>query len=269
MSSLGAWFDWRQTWEFPASIADYQHQAFKGRDGRVRVVYPGFLFPFGHRCHLVKITEHEVKQREAPVAYLWQRHFIIVREPTRDYSPDERDNPFGSVTLSPLVTPDIDPPPEQSGPFVPNRHRQPFAFTLTTVEWTGAGVCAWPVPLLLVQVVSDGPQIVVVGGHRASDRYSSVRHIHGPGQTLAVAHPLRAGDTDIAVAHLIFDGQIDEAAATSRPFMVEARDAVPAMRHLAPRAPAVDLVYARSYLSLGLPGRPPDASPVPGTPNAR
>nr|WP_073185920.1 hypothetical protein [Tessaracoccus bendigoensis] len=39
LSSLGAWFDWRQTWEFGQSIADYRHQAFMGRDGYVRVVY--------------------------------------------------------------------------------------------------------------------------------------------------------------------------------------------------------------------------------------
>ncbi len=27
LSSLGAWFDWKQSWEFPANIVDYRHQA--------------------------------------------------------------------------------------------------------------------------------------------------------------------------------------------------------------------------------------------------
>ena len=63
LSSLGAWFDWKQSWEFPSNIVDYRHQAFMGRDGYVRVAYPGILFPFGHRCFLVKITEREIKHR--------------------------------------------------------------------------------------------------------------------------------------------------------------------------------------------------------------
>ena len=105
LSSLGAWFDWKQSWEFPSNIVDYRHQAYMGRDGYVRVAYPGILFPFGHRCFLVKITEREVKHRDTPVAYLWQRWFIIVRQPTRAYPPTDRDNPFGQVTISPLVTP--------------------------------------------------------------------------------------------------------------------------------------------------------------------
>ena len=48
LSSLGAWFDWKQSWEFGKGIAAYRHQAFMGRDGYVRVAYPGILFPFGH-----------------------------------------------------------------------------------------------------------------------------------------------------------------------------------------------------------------------------
>ncbi len=64
-----------------------------GRDGYVRVAYPGFLFPFGHRCFLVKITEREIKHRDTPVAYLWQRWFIIVRQPTRTYPADRPGQP--------------------------------------------------------------------------------------------------------------------------------------------------------------------------------
>jgi hypothetical protein len=40
------------------------------------------------------------------------------------------------------------------------------------------------------------------------------------------------------------------------------------MRHLAPQAPAVDLVFAKPYLANGLPPRALDAAPVPGAPNA-
>lgn len=267
LSSLGAWFDWKQSWEFPANIVDYRHQAFMGRDGYVRVAYPGILFPFGHRCFLVKITEREVKHRDTPVAYLWQRWFIIVRQPTRTYPTTDLDNPFGHVTVSPLVTPDIDKPPENQQPFVPTRNGAPFPFTLTTVD-RGGETRTWPAPLVFVQAGKDGPQTFVFHAEDASPRYFPVRHIQGRGQTLAVAKPVKAGDTSIEVGHLIFDGEIDSANVTSRPFLTETRSIVPSMRHLAPQAPAVDLVFAKPYLANGLPARALDAKPVPGEPNA-
>ncbi|WP_066285002.1 hypothetical protein [Arthrobacter sp. B6] len=267
LSSLGAWFDWKQSWELPANIVDYRHQAYMGRDGYVRVAYPGILFPFGHRCFLVKITEREVRHRDRPVAYLWQRWFIVVRQPTRTYPPADRDNPFGQVTVGPLVTPDIDKPPENQQPFVPTRNGVPFPFTLATLD-RGGGIRSWAAPLVFVQAGRDGPQTFIFHAENASPRYFPVRQIQGRGQAVAVAPPVKAGDTSVDVAHLVFDGEIDHTNVTSRPFLTEARAVVPAMRHLAPQAPAVDLVFAKPYLAEGLPARGPGDKPVPGTPNA-
>jgi hypothetical protein len=266
LSALGAWFDWKQSWDLPADVVDYRHQAFMGRDAYVRVAYPGLLFPFGHRCYLVKITEREVRHRDRPVAYLWQRWFIVLRQPTRTYPPADRDDPFGQVTISPLVTPDIDRPPEDGQPFVPTRNGVPFPFTLTTVD-RGGQVRTWAAPLLFLQAAERRGRTVVLGADQASARYFPVREIPGRGQTLAVAPPVRAGDTSVEVTHLVFDGAVDQAAATSRPFLTSVRAVVPAMRHLAPQAPAVDLVLAPVYLAEGLPVRAPGAPPVPG-PNA-
>ena len=266
LSSLGAWFDWGQTWEFPADIVEYRHQAFMGRDAYVRVVYPGFLFPFGHRCYLVKITEREVKHRDAPVAYLWQRTYIIVREPTRTYLPSDRDNPFGRVTVSPLVTPDIDAPPGDGQPFVPTRGAVPFPFALTTVD-RGDEIRQWAAPLVFVQAGQDGEQTFIFGAENASARYFAVRQIKGRGQTLAVAKPVKTGDSSVEVTHLVFDGEIDHVNVTSRPHLTEMRGVIPSMRHLAPQAPAVDLIFANPYLEHGLPTRAIDAKPLPDTPN--
>lgn len=266
LSSLGAWFDWKQSWEFPANVVDYRHQSHMGRDGYVRVAYPGILFPFGHRCFLVKITEREVKHRHDPVAYLWQRWFIVLRQPTRTYPTSDRDNPFGRVTLSPMVTPDIDKPPEDARPFVPSRNGVPFPFTLTTLD-RGGDTRSWAAPLVFVQAGKDGPDTFVFFGEEASPRYFPVRQIQGRGQALAVAAPIKAGDTSIEVGHLIFDGEIDPDTVTSRPFLTEARGVVPSMRHLAPQAPSVDLVFAKPYLTHGLPARGPDGNPIPGAPN--
>ncbi|MFD7160934.1 hypothetical protein ACFV9C_40565 [Kribbella sp. NPDC059898] len=267
LSSLGAWFDWKQSWEFPANIVDYRHQASMGRDAYVRVAYPGFLFPFGHRCFLVKITEREVKHRETPVAYLWQRWFIVLRQPTRGYPPTDRDNPFDQVTIGPLVTPDIDKPPEDQEPFVPTRSGVPFPFTLSTVD-RGGQIRSWPAPLVFVQAGKHGQESYVFHPEDASPRYFPVRQIQGRGQTLAAAEPVAAGDTSVEVSHLVFDGEIDTVNVTSRPFLTEMRAIVPSMRHLAPQAPAVDLVWAKPYLASGLPVRALDAKPIPGTPNA-
>ncbi|NUU18537.1 hypothetical protein HP550_14875 [Cellulomonas humilata] len=267
LSSLGAWFDWRQSWDLPADVVDYRHQAFMGRDGYVRVAYPGFLFPFGHRCYLVKVTEREIKHRATPVAYLWQRWFILVRQPTRTYPRGDRDNPFGQVTVSPLVTPDIDKPPADFEPFVPTRNTVPFPFTLTTVD-RGGETRTWSAPLVFVRAGADGDQVFVHHPDRASSAYFPVRQIQGRGQTLALAKPVKAGDTSVEAGHLIFDGEVDVENVTSRPFLTELRAVVPSMRHLSPQAPAVDLVYAKPYLLHGLPDRALDARPVPGAANA-
>ena len=84
-----------------------------GRDHFVRVVYQGYLFPFGHAASLVKITER--KMQDVPnaidaqrAAYLRTRMFVIVRQPTLDYN--YNGFPFRQVTLKTLVTPSIDPP---------------------------------------------------------------------------------------------------------------------------------------------------------------
>ena len=100
---------------------------------------------------------------------------------------DDRDNPFGQVTVSPLVTPDIDKPPEDQQPFVPTRNGVPFPFTLTTVD-RGGETRTWPAPLVFVQAGKDGHADVRVPRPRTPRRaYFPVRQIQGRGQTLAVA----------------------------------------------------------------------------------
>ena len=63
LSSLGSWLDTRGAWEFPQprglSVEEWRHRATLGRDHYVRVVYAGFLMPFGHRASVIKITERQ------------------------------------------------------------------------------------------------------------------------------------------------------------------------------------------------------------------
>ncbi len=109
----------------PLNISEWVHVATQGRDHYVRIVYEGYLYPFGHRAALIKVTERKFREvNGTPFAYLAQRMFIIVRQPVKDYSQERlvlndkgRAMPLKQVRMTTLVTPDIDPPePLKSNP---------------------------------------------------------------------------------------------------------------------------------------------------------
>lgn len=121
LSSLGGWLDSNLQLSPPAgySVEQWRHRATMGRDHFVRVVYKGFLFPFGHRASLVKISERKVELSPTgdPVAYIRQRMFIIVREPERTYGGSAyafsgRETPLRRVRITTVVTPNLNPPQE-------------------------------------------------------------------------------------------------------------------------------------------------------------
>lgn len=272
LSSLGAFFDWGAAWEDPTlDIVDYRHIAVMGRDSYVRVAYPGVLYPFGHRCVLVTLTERKISKREDPVAYLWQRHFIIVRQPVRTY--DDRDNPFTEVRVSPIVTPDLDTPPPPGSTFVPRRGGRPFEFTLTALDRSGR-TTVYPAALVFVSASKDGDQVFFNDAPGAANLYRTtnsptgpINQIQGRGQALAMATPVDQGDTSVEVTHLVFEGTFDAEAVTTWPHLLRTRAVVPSMRHLSPQAPAVDLTYAVPFIASGLaprvPGQPPGGGPNP------
>jgi hypothetical protein len=91
LTALGAWMDMRGAWDGSLlnpeiALEEWRHRATMGRDNYVRVVYKGYLFPFGHKASLVKVTERKFyKQNGRNVAYLFQHMFIIVREPLKTF----------------------------------------------------------------------------------------------------------------------------------------------------------------------------------------
>jgi hypothetical protein len=134
LSSQGAWLDVEGRWGPPAglSVEEWDHRGTMGRDHYVRVVYEGFLYPFGHRASLVKVTERKFYQDSSGTitAYLFQHMYIIVREPEIQYagelysapflndpttagrgvSGQGREMPLTTVTITTKVTPDLAPP---------------------------------------------------------------------------------------------------------------------------------------------------------------
>lgn len=255
LSSLGAWVDWAGEWaddeirnqpDHYGVVGSYRHQATMGRDQYVRVTYPGFLYPFGHKCWLVKVTERKVKDRGDAVAYLWQRFFIIVRQPVRTYGGHH--SPWARVAVEPLVTPDLTPPADETKPFVPQRGGADFRFTLVTTDRAG-GVATFPAALAFVPLAALNPTGTL--GARAQATYAGHDAIDGGGQTVAFAAQAAGGDTALETAQLRFTGAVDPDEFTSDPSLTAARAVVPAMRHLAPAAPAADLTYSPAFLAAG------------------
>jgi hypothetical protein len=122
LSSLGALLDAEGTWPKTPTHIDLQqwrHVATLGRDQYVRVMYAGYLWPFGHAASLIKVTERQFESldgnRSQRVALLRQRFFIAVREPIRTYSGayhefHGRNFPFTRIELLTRVTPDLSEP---------------------------------------------------------------------------------------------------------------------------------------------------------------
>ncbi|KPJ95739.1 MAG: outer membrane channel [Gammaproteobacteria bacterium SG8_11] len=123
LTALGGWLDSDVKYKpLPGSdvaIENWRHRATMGRDHYVRIIYKGFLFPFGHRASLIKISERKIELTDDkdPVAYLRQRMFLVVREPERTYTGigyihESREMPLKRVRITTLVTPDLNHPIE-------------------------------------------------------------------------------------------------------------------------------------------------------------
>ncbi len=126
LSSLGGWLDVRGNWRVPPGLGVEQwvHHAAQARDHYVRVIYKGYLLPFGHRVSLVKVSERFfMNQEQGNAAYLLQRMYLIVKEPVREFPETHlfkmagsqpqyyhRAMPFPVVRLLTVVTPDIADP---------------------------------------------------------------------------------------------------------------------------------------------------------------
>ncbi len=266
LSSLGAWLDLHGRWDIGPyatqglpSIISWDHEAPMGRDQFVRVVYPGYFFPFGHKCALVKVTERKIKEAAGPQARLYQRKFLIVGEPTRTYT--SRLMPFKEVRLRPLVTPDINDPLKAGTPFVvqgdelfwPVVNGQKFAFTLDCLDQEERKV-RLQAPLLFVAAHLGGS---AAGRTTIRNAYvdDADQDIAANGQALAFAESSTPGDTAMETVTLRFTGEPGlPGTLRSEPTLQDADLIIPAMRHLAPTAPATTVSYAAPYNTSGFTG---------------
>ncbi len=281
LSALGGWLSSRGSWPLqPAytpsnggetqqlEISEWVHLATQARDHYVRVVYEGFLYPFGHRASLIKVTERKVVPADGalvdyPTAYLKQHMYVVVREREKRYTPASytyagREMPLQrSIRINTLITPDIDKPS-----YIPDGSADPSSF------WIDVGNAGYPfhvsgidlagrtidflARLIFVAESEPNPSAVQSAYKSSGDaRLCSVR-----GQKVAYANPA-AGDTELKTTALFFDTELLQNAPPYPtvpfvPYLDQAGVGVPALERLTGSATPVTIQLYGEYLSTGL-----------------
>lgn len=293
LTTLGGWL--RSEFNAPVlpngeySITEWKHRAAMGRDHEVKVVYAGFLFPFGHPASLVKVTERKIDTRPPLLgryAYLRQRFFIVVRQQTmtypespktwtdaREYSDRHGEKrldlamPFSSISILTRITPDLDPPEQEPGIsgafcFFPSVDDTPFPFKILATDREGQMV-EYGGPLMFIgrERNTDAPSVdTVTEVYWNATRFKRVHHLGG--QRVAFADALgpadQALDTTLAVDTLQFDAApLNEVTENKQdqaqfwPILRTAGVVVPAMSALAGVATTTTMVQPKLYLERG------------------
>lgn len=183
-------------------LSEWVHIATQGRDHYVRIVYEGELFPFRHRAALVKVTERKFRQEGSlVVARMFQRMFIVVREPEKRFSVTDRGMLLKNARLTTLVTPDIAQPQYveagvrsfwvdvMTSPNPADRAR--FKFHGVGRD-SGGNEVDFTIPLMFVSISDTGTRRTkAVRAYNASGSKTQLdaRAALVPGQTLLYAEP--------------------------------------------------------------------------------
>ncbi len=245
LTTLGAYLDWHAFFDVPApadtwlNIIEWEHLATLGRDHYVKVVEEGYLFPFGHRAAVVKVTERKF-HRETRAAVNRQRMFIVVLEKEVWYDRNDPKGdfirfPFQSVRIENDYTPNIDNPanstlitvPPSSGKlqvrplqmraagssgnsaynFYINVGGKGFPFDLTLTDKEGQEQVV-RMPLVFVETrIGRLPALAqqVIDQYNPNKTYNETAF---SGQEVAYSEYLVDGDTAFETETLTFGGQL-------------------------------------------------------------
>ena len=282
LSALGGWLTSRGHWtDLPRydipddgtvtlDLSEWVHVATQGRDHYVKIVYEGFLYPFGHRAALIKVTERKFVGEDAgvvpsPVAYLRQREYVIVREPVKTYT----DAPYvhgglempllKQVRIKTRVTPNIDNSattgvPGASDSFWINVGGTGFPFHLEGIDLAGARI-DFLGALIFMHADETTPAMVQTQYAASGDRRACLVH----SRNIAYADP-GAGDTTLKTTKLFFDTQL---LTTTQPFLTvpfipklddtaAAVVNIPAVAELLGTSPDITIHLFSQYLSSGI-----------------
>lgn len=279
LSPLGAWLDLAFSrsagnTNCPTPLESWIHRAAMGRDFFVRLVYRGNLMPFGHRAALIKITERKFETNAAGdvVAALWQRQFIVVRQPLKSFN--DRRLPFRSIRILTLATPNLrlssplaklgSLTADSNGGFWPvvlvNNADQDFPFQIVATDWDGNRVeltmpLAWKAETASAATARDAYNAEAgarvrrpLGGQKVAYAAASSGGGGGEGGGAATSQ----GDTSLETLALTF--AVDALGSPSNPFAPHMRRAeaiVEPLKELLGERTPVDLVFEDTYLQHG------------------
>jgi hypothetical protein len=245
----------------PLNISEWVHVATQGRDHYVRIVYEGYLYPFGHRAALIKVTERKIRNiGGTPVAYLAQRMFIVVREPLKNYVgalPQEgRAMPLKQVRFTTLVTPDIDPPTLIAGQYTFWVKVSGDFFKFHSVGQDGAGHSVDFTTTLIFVPNSDVSAIQTVRDRYMAQEHLAARVCHVPGQlvTYAAVDQTPSDNTTLITRSLYFDAdwQISpQQKLTLLPKLEKAAVNLDAVEQILGTTAPTEIKYFPSYLNGG------------------
>jgi hypothetical protein len=257
LSAAGAWLDAIGAWTTlpyseidKLSIESWEHIAPMGRDQFVKVVYPGYLFPFGHRASLVKLTERKMKDASPSVAGLFQRKFLIIKQPLLRYS--SPDFPITEIRVAPIVTPTLspDPGPLQNTRFVPHVDNAPFQFILHMRDKEDRPLRVTTPLVWVAEQYTDAVDIRTAWKPNARVAFN--------GQKVAYAAVRKGGDTIAKTDLVTFDAAPFVGGST--PTMVSADVTIDAVEQLSGVGPS-RIAFFQKYLDHGF-GGPNNAGEV-------
>ncbi|HEY5073931.1 MAG TPA: hypothetical protein VII34_04490, partial [Pyrinomonadaceae bacterium] len=285
LSSMGAWINSRGVWEppNPLTVEEWRQRGTMGRDHYVRVVYKGYLFPFGHRASLVKVTERKFHNNlPGNTAYLRQRMFIIVREPEKTYGDTglqtpaghayDRQMPFRRVRITTLITPNLDDPqtsdlvvsgiPQLQSLFWPRVLNKDFQFHLVAEDFEGNEI-EFTTPLLFADqnAAKNGGTMQVARNDLENGSVSDRRKRDLLGQKIMLADSAKPGDTTFETRTMTFGAEIPSDLEMSHlggdsphfyPAVRKAELIIPSLKHIANNHDPGEIEYAAEYLKFGL-----------------
>ncbi|HSS21291.1 MAG TPA: hypothetical protein VLL54_14550 [Pyrinomonadaceae bacterium] len=285
LSSMGAWINSRGVWEppNPLTVEEWRQRGTMGRDHYVRVVYKGYLFPFGHRASLVKVTERKFHPNyPGNTAYLRQRMYIIVREPEKTYGGTEllndkhesydRQMPFRRIRITTLVTPNLDDPansdieilgaPQLQSLFWPRVLNKDFLFHLIAEDFEG-NESEFTMPLLFADQNDAKVEAAMLAAtdnfEKSGDVSRRTRDLRG--QKVMLADSAKPGDTTFETDTITFGAEVPHTLQMNKlpedspqfyPAVRRAKLVIPSLKHIADNHQAGEVKYADTYLVNGM-----------------
>lgn len=290
LSTLGSWLNLRGAWPIlPKHLAveEWRHRSSMARDHYVRVVYRGYLFPFGHRASLIKVTERKFHHGlPGNPAYQRQRMFIVVREPERSYGGTEiRDSekqydlqfPFVNVRITTLVTPSLEKPEDSDiggksrQLFRPRVNDQDFRFHVIAKDVDGNDIeFSTPMNFVGKEILEAGNCIDLINQTQVdfttgSAKNSAAAAAELEGQAVSFASSLKQGDTWLNCDQMWFGAWVPDAAQFNKlkqtmgaidiarfyPRIEKASARIPAIQNLAGDNSLTTFKYPDAYLKHG------------------